>query len=439
MKTIFRCFGLFFTLFMLISCGTQRKASKAITSTFKDSLYFEQAFAGLAIYDPVEKKMLYTHNADKYFTPASNTKLLTFYTGLTVLGDSVPALKYHVSGDSLIFRGTGDPSLLNPDLPTSKIMDFLRYRRECLFYEVPNYTETYFGPGWSWDDYDSYYTVERVAYPIYANRATFTQGDTVKIPKAYPNFYQKDLILDSLNLRKTARLSRKMTENGFFYQSAVRDTAFRQEVPIKYSPHLFVEVLADTLKKEVGLIREFKKFKGEEKTLYSIPSDSLYKRMLKVSDNFLAEQVLLLSSGVLADTLKTRIAIDYMKENAFKQLPDEPQWVDGSGLSRYNLETPRNMIKILEMITEKIPLEKLLDLLPVGGESGTLKNYYSADVPYIFAKTGSLSNNHSLSGFIMTKSGRTLIFSFMNSNYTVSTSSLKKGMEGILLKIRDNY
>ncbi len=439
MKTIYRLFGVIFAFFILISCGSNRKANKAITNTFNDSIYFNQGFAGLAIYDPVEKKMLYTYNADKYFTPASNTKLLTFYTGLTVLGDSVPALKYHISGDSLIFRGTGDPSLLNPDLPPSKVMDFLRYRTECLFYEVPSYTETYFGPGWSWDDYDSYYTVERVAYPIYANRATFTQGEMPEIPQAYPALYQKNLILDSLNLHKTARLSRKMTENGIFYQKAVRDTSFRQEVPIKYSPELFVKVLEDTLKIEVGLIPKYKKFNGEEKTLYSIPTDSLYKRMLKVSDNFLAEQVLLLASGVIADTLKTSIAIDYMKQNAFQQLPDEPQWVDGSGLSRYNLQTPRNMIKILEMITEKMPLERVIQLLPVGGESGTLEHYYSADVPYVFAKTGSLSNNHSLSGFIKTKSGKTLIFSFMNSNYTISASTLKKGMEGILLRIRDNY
>jgi D-alanyl-D-alanine carboxypeptidase/D-alanyl-D-alanine-endopeptidase (penicillin-binding protein 4) len=439
MKTIIRLFGLIFTLFMLISCGTNRKTNRVITRTFNDSLYFDQGFAGLSIYDPVEKKMLYTYNASKYFTPASNTKLLTFYTGLTVLGDSVPALKYRISGDSLIFRGTGDPSLLNPDLPPSKIMDFLRYRTECLFYEVPSYIETYFGPGWSWDDYDAYYSVERVAYPIYANRVTFTQGEKSGIPKAYPYFYQKDLILDSLKLNKTDRLSRKMVENEFFYQLAVRDTTFRQEVPIKYSPELFVEVLADTLKKEVGLITEFKKFHREEKTLYSIPTDSLYGRMLKVSDNFLAEQVLLLASGVIADTLKTSIAIDYMKKNALQQLPDEPQWVDGSGLSRYNLQTPSNMIKILELITKKMPLEKVIQLLPTGGESGTLEDHYSANESYIFAKSGSLSNNYSLSGFIKTKSGKTLIFSFMNSNYTIPTSTLKKGMENILLKIRDNY
>ncbi|WP_031426625.1 D-alanyl-D-alanine carboxypeptidase [Flavimarina sp. Hel_I_48] len=438
MKTVFGFVGVLITLFMLISCGTHGKLHKEITGTFMDSLCFEQGFAGLALYDPVEKRMLYTHNADKYFTPASNTKLLTFYTGLSILGDSVPALKYHVSGDSLIFSGTGDPSLLNTDLPSSNILDFLRYRRECLFYEVPSYTETHFGPGWAWDDYDYYYSVERAAYPIYANRATFTQNDSQEVPEAYPKYYKKNLVLDSLNLQKTSRLSRKLNENTVFYQNMVRDTSFRQEVPLKYSPELFVEVLEDTLKKEVGLISKYRPFNGIEKTLYSIPTDSLYKQMLMVSDNFLAEQILLLAAGVLTDTLKTGIAIDYMKENAFKQLPDKPIWVDGSGLSRYNLQTPRNMIKVLELITEKMPVEKVIQFLPVSGKEGSLENYSGA-IPYLYAKTGSMSNNHSLSGFIKTKSGKMLLFSFMNSNYIVPSATLKEGMEKILLKIRDHY
>ena len=77
--------------------------------------------------------------------------------------------------------------------------------------------------------------------------------------------------------------------------------------------------------------------------------------------------------------------------------------------------------------------------LPAGGQSGTLKNYYDAQTPYIYAKTGSLSNNHSLTGLLITKSGKMLTFSFMNSNYVVSSSTLKAAMEEVLILARDNF
>src|SRR5690606_39675790 len=58
-------------------------------------------------------------------------------SGLKILEDSVPALHYIVQNDSLIFRGTGDPSLLNPDLPQSRILNFLASRGEKIFYLPP--------------------------------------------------------------------------------------------------------------------------------------------------------------------------------------------------------------------------------------------------------------------------------------------------------------
>lgn len=161
--------------------------------------------------------------------------------------------------------------------------------------------------------------------------------------------------------------------------------------------------------------------------------------MLEVSDNFIAEQILLMAADKISDSLKSGIAIDHMKKTYLKDLPDEPIWVDGSGLSRYNLFTPRTMVKLLEKIRKEVSQERLFNMMATGGKSGTLENYYKADTPYIFAKTGTLSNNHSLSGFLKTRSGKVLIFSFMNSNYTIPTSKLKEGMEIILKNIRDNY
>ena len=67
---------------------------RKIKKLFKHSQIVNDHFTGFALYDLDEKKMIYELNADKYFIPASNTKLFTFYTCLKMLGDSIPALRY---------------------------------------------------------------------------------------------------------------------------------------------------------------------------------------------------------------------------------------------------------------------------------------------------------------------------------------------------------
>jgi D-alanyl-D-alanine carboxypeptidase/D-alanyl-D-alanine-endopeptidase (penicillin-binding protein 4) len=200
---------------------------------------------------------------------------------------------------------------------------------------------------------------------------------------------------------------------------------------------LIVELLADTLDKTITKLN--KPLPKEALLLRSIPADSLYRVMMQDSDNFIAEQVLLMSAAVLSDTLNPEIAIDHMQKNFLSDLPDKAVWVDGSGLSRFNLFTPRSIVKLWEKIDQQISRERLFRLLAVGGKSGTLKNSYKADEPYIYGKTGTLSNNHSLSGFILTKKGKTLIFSCMSANYVKPTSEVRKNMEFILKSIRDRY
>ena len=71
--------------------------------------------------------------------------------------------------------------------------------------------------------------------------------------------------------------------------------------------------------------------------------------------------------------------------------------------------------------------------------NGTIREWYAADQPYIFGKTGSLSNNHSLSGYLVTKKGKVLIFAFMNNNFAVNSNAIRRNMQGILRRIYENY
>jgi D-alanyl-D-alanine carboxypeptidase/D-alanyl-D-alanine-endopeptidase (penicillin-binding protein 4) len=120
-------------------------------------------------------------------------------------------------------------------------------------------------------------------------------------------------------------------------------------------------------------------------------------------------------------------------------IPQQPRWVDGSGLSRYNLFTPESMVYLLKKMYDEIPREKLLSYLPVGGVSGTLKGNFASKEgePFVYAKSGSLANNYCLSGYIMTRRGKILIFSFMDNHFAGSSIERKKELNDFLQRLRE--
>src|SRR5690606_17086705 len=105
----------------------------------------------------------------------------------------------------------------------------------------------------------------------------------------------------------------------------------------------------------------------------------------------------------------------------------------------YNLFTPRSIVMLLDKILEIVPQKRLFSLLATGGKSGNLKDYFKEEKPFIFAKTGTLSNNYCLSGFMLTKSGKLLIFSFMNNNYIIPEKVIKNEVALIIRNIYENY
>ncbi len=424
---------IFSLLLVLTSCSGSKKVIAGIEKNLSTSSIFQQSFTGLAVYDPQEQKMIFEYNSRKYFTPASNIKLYTFYAGLKILGDSITGLRYNSQNDSLFFQATGDPSLLNSDLPTSKALYFLKNSEKKLFYVSRNTSETALGPGWAWDDYNASYSVERSVLPVYGNKVIFKFRKGHELPEVIPKQFSDSLLPQKSDVRK---ITRKPHSNHF--QLPYVSGKEEQQIPIKTSEAISIQLLQDTLNKEIEML-ETAPATSMNKPVYSIPADSLYKQMLVESDNFIAEQVLLLAAEEISDTLQTRIAIEEIKANYLQDLPDELVWVDGSGLSRYNLTTPRNMVKLLEKIKGEVNYLRLFELLPQGGKSGTLKDQFRSHTPFIFAKTGSMSNNYSLSGYLLTKSKKILIFSFMNSNYIVPTAALKQEMERILNNIRNNF
>ncbi|HEX6890513.1 MAG TPA: D-alanyl-D-alanine carboxypeptidase [Chryseolinea sp.] len=417
-------------LSVIVSCSPLKRN---LDKKFKDTEHLFQDHTGFMLYDLAERKTIYEYNAAKYFTPASNTKIFTLYASLNILRDSIPALKYEVSGDTLFFWGTGDPSFLYHNVfDNGRTYSFLKNTEKILCFSSNNFQTTSFGAGWAWDDYNDYYSAERSPLPVYGNVFSVKyDGSQVAIE---PPYFMKNLSFG--HEESSPKLIRNVDNNGFkFYPSS--STTFETDIPFKVDAALTSELVMDTLKKDVR--QADRPLPQTARILYSIPADSLYRVMMQDSDNFIAEQLLLICAGVLSDTLKPEIAIKYTIDNFMTDLPDRPLWVDGSGLSRYNLFTPRSIVRLWEKIYELVPRDRLFALLAVGGKSGTIKNWYKTDRPYIFGKTGSLSNNHSLSGYLVTRKGKTLIFSFMNSNFTVSGSDVRRNMQTILNSIYEKY
>ncbi len=425
-----------FVAFVGISCTTSQKLSnkKPYAKLIDTSQVFAQNFTGMVIYDAEEQKTLFERNADKYFTPASNTKLFTYYACIKTLGDSIPALRYVIKGDSLIFWGTGDPTFFHHDLKNTSAFEFLKsYKRsKLLFFSDGNFTNEAMGEGWAWDDFNDYYSAEISPMPMYGNvvRVSIDKGAFTPQPPIFENsFYKKD---------EGTTIKRIQIDNQFLLPKAIlQKNNYTQDIPYKTSVGLTQQLLIDTLRRNVNLLHI--PVPKDAHTIYSIASEDVYRLMMQESDNMLAEHLLLLCGANLKDSLNSSFVIKSIKEKYLQDLPDAPKWVDGSGLSRYNLFTPRSIIKLLEKIRAEVPQQKLFSILPVGGQSGTLKNgYKNTDKPFIFAKTGSLGGVYNLSGYLITKKGKTLLVSFMNNNFNQSTTKVRKEVEKILTWIYEN-
>jgi len=425
-KRILGLLILFGTSMNLFSCKTLN--NKKLKNNIQQRISSETPnnyFQGLLVYDPIKKDTVYSHNSQKYFTPASNTKIITLYTSLKILPERIPALKYVVKNDTLYMEGTGDPTLLHPYFGDSTAIKFAQNHKNISLY-LNNFQESKYGPGWAWEDYDLYFSPERSAIPIYGNVVTIenTEGITVT-----PEHFKNQVVPIEYGI------NRELYSNTFYFDPQRKDTL---ESPFMIDSTLIKNLLEEVLLKKVNIVQKMPK--EVKQVLYGVSSDSLYKRMMKVSDNFLAEQLLILSSSTLSDTLNSARARKYILENYLQELEQPPRWVDGSGLSRYNLFTPGTMVYVLNKMYQEIPRERLFNFFPVGGLTGTLKNGFHGDErPYIYAKTGSLGNNYCLSGYLLTRSGKTLIFSFMNNHFTHGNSEVKQHMESIFEMIRDRY
>lgn len=413
-------------IFLSIVSSVQLFGQKELIDKELNSEFYSSQFTGFYLYDPSSGQDLYNYNETKFFIPASNTKIFTLYTAMKMLGDSIPAFKYQLIGDELHIEGTGDPTFLHPKYKSDKSLNFLKTNGAKIVLHWNNFDEESFLPGWTWDDFRKDYAPERSQFPIHENLVSISKkGNLIQ---TFPNYFKEFTII------KDAVEQRDFYENKFYISHRKRN----ERVPFIVNKQTIESTLSEVLGKTVEL--SDKVFSKEFSIFYSEKTDNVYREMMENSDNFLAEHLLLLISSTLPEKLSATESINFSKKYLINDLKQEPQWFDGSGLSRYNLFTPQNFIQVLDKLYKEFPHDRLFSIFPIGGKTGTIKNRYrDFNEPYIFAKTGTLNNNVTLSGYIKTKSGKTLIFSLLNNNSIKDLSEIRDKNEKLLRIVRDSY
>jgi D-alanyl-D-alanine carboxypeptidase/D-alanyl-D-alanine-endopeptidase (penicillin-binding protein 4) len=440
-------------------------AKKATRILLEDSA-ISQGHIGVSIYEPATGKYWYEHDADKYFIPASNTKLFSLYAGMKYLGDSLVSARVLPFQNDLVLFPAADPTFLNSEFNHQPLLAILKGQGRSIVVRYGSWRDRRWGNGWAWNDYQESYMVERSAMPVYGNLVKFFDIDDStravfgspkkpvyrSLPKMFSQeeYWQnkqflvdRDISFDPKKDTPVSMIAARNIDDNKFHLTFRFDRSKTQELPFATSPATTNALLEDTLHKKVWNENQY--FTGHEsldkrdvKIIYSQPTDSLFKPMMHRSDNFFAEQTLLMASNEKLGYMSDRDMIDSILKTDLKNIPQKPKWVDGSGLSRYNLFTPQSFVYILNKMKNEFGWNRMKNILPTGGE-GTISSYYKKDAGFIFAKTGTLSNNCALSGYLITKKNKVLVFSVLANNYQTSATPVRRAVEKFLQYIRDKY
>jgi D-alanyl-D-alanine carboxypeptidase/D-alanyl-D-alanine-endopeptidase (penicillin-binding protein 4) len=425
-----------YSLLILTSCSVQSKISRSANSLVLKDSSFLTAHLGISIYEPTADKYWYNYNGDKYFVPASNTKIPTCYAAMKYLGENLRGLDFLDTDSVLFIRPTADPSFMHRDFKSQPAFEYLLLSNKKLAYVTPKWESEVYGSGWAWNDYNSDYMAERSDMPIYGNVIEYSLQQTgskynlkgdIKFFRFALNPYV-DPITPNIRIRRR-RVDNTFDvfpSNGKFSKAQIPFRTFENQ-----------RLLEDTLKK-AWLSNVYPPSDVKFKSIYSRHTDSLLKPMMHRSDNFFAEQSLLMVSNELLGVMNDEKIIDTLLKTDFKDLPQKPRWADGSGLSRYNLFTPQDFVAILNKMKNEFGMERIKIIFPTGGE-GTISSYYKEHGGYIFAKTGTLSGVVALSGYLYTKKGKLLIFSTLINNHQASSTAVRRAVEKFIQGIREKY
>ena len=420
-------FTLFFCMLTISACSF-RSAQKTLLTAAP----LKGAHVGIAVYNASSKQWVDKYQSDHYFTPASNTKIQTCYLGMKYLKDSLPGWQFAENKDSIFLMPLGDPSFLHPDFTYQPVADLIRSSKKQIVLCLPNEADQFemYGRGWSWDDYAEAYQPERNRLNIYGNVMTVEKKK--EAVTVWPKYFLKGQSFPN----EYTIWSREKLSNQF-YPLPESSKAPHQKLPFITDNQftLAKALMEDSLAPALPIVIQKGWHQKESKVIATVPTDSLLKIMMYKSDNFYAEQVLLMTSQQLLGRMDDAALIDTVLKTDFASFPQISKWVDGSGLSRFNLTTPENYIALLKQMQTKFGEARVRNIFEKGGE-GTLSAYYKNFPGEIYAKTGTLGGQIALSGFMYTPKKQKWYFSVLVANHVSKTTMpVRKAVEAYLTEM----
>lgn len=435
---------------------------------------FAAGFQGVLVQSARDNRILYARNADRVFLPASNNKLLTAAAALALLGaDFVYRTEVCRAGEltrdgtlrgDLILRGSGDPLLMVEDLEdlVRQIVGAgIRHVRGSVRFDETLFDEQRLGEGWEWDDEPYAYSAQVSALNVNANVVQIVaapgarEGDPVRIsltPNSAFVTVQNSARTAARGTRGALEVTRERGRNIVYVRGSLASGAAAEEnAPIRVTvedPSRFAAaVFVDALRRAGVRIsgRQIDRCAGlppgaePVATHVSPPLAQVVQRMNKPSNNLVAE-CLMKTVGAIKTGRGTSGASGSGVQQARNWLGsiglDLTQLLqaDGSGLSRHNYVSPRNLVRLLLSIRRAPQYSAFYDSLPIAGVDGTLRSRMrgTAAAGNCRAKTGTSSHVSSLSGYVTAADGEPLVFSLLMNNHLGPASACTAAQDRIV-------
>ncbi|MFB3904246.1 MAG: D-alanyl-D-alanine carboxypeptidase/D-alanyl-D-alanine-endopeptidase [Acidobacteriota bacterium] len=439
---------------------------------------YRRAEWGLDVRALEDDSPIFVHNSDRLFPPASNLKLFTTSTALDRLGPDFrfttqvayegslgPA--HRLTGNLVLF-GQGDPDLggsirtipsqfAHFDTMAQKVREFgITEIEGDVIGDDSYFTFAPYGDGWMPSDLVRDYGAPISALSFNNNLITLSLRPSRRVGlPASASVYPSESLLNITNKTRTVRRGR--TSVRWYRTPGTDNVSLRGQVPLRgggtsqsflvkdpalYTARLLRERLIKSGIRVKGVARARHAGDGLGRPpahlIYaheSPPLLDIISHTNKKSQNLYAEILLRALGaqvkGIGSDQAGLEVVYEFLAEAGIT--PASARLHDGSGLSRYNLITPRSETMLLAHVASKPYFSDFMDTLAISGLDGTLRGrmVHGPGFLRVFAKTGSLQSVTTLGGYVRANSGKIVSFSILNNNHSYSSDSARRAIDQI--------